>query len=49
MVEPLVVYAGDLVAQVTFHTVEGERRPYRGRYLHSDGPVASRSYLPRPG
>lgn len=45
VVEPLRVYAGDLVAQVTFHTVEGERAPYRGRYRNSVGPVASRAHL----
>lgn len=48
VVKPLRVYAGDLVAQLTFHTLEGARAPYRGRYQHSNGPVASRAHLPRP-
>lgn len=41
-VQPVRVYAGMRLAQVTFHTIEGERSPYRGRYQGSAGVVASR-------
>lgn len=46
VVEPLTVFAGDLVGQLTFHTLVGERQPYRGRYQGQQGPTASRAHLP---
>lgn len=41
-VHPVRVYPGMRIAQITFMTVLGDRRPYRGRYAKQDGPTASR-------
>jgi dCTP deaminase len=42
VVHPTILRPGMRLAQVTFMTVEGDRRPYRGRYYGDSGPVASR-------
>lgn len=42
---PTKIYAGDRIGQLTFFTLEGPRRPYVGRYVGSDGVVASRFHL----
>ncbi|MEV0577091.1 dCTP deaminase [Streptomyces sp. NPDC050392] len=44
-VEPLVVHAGDVLGQVTFMRVQGERVLYDGKYQGSAGPQASRIHL----
>jgi deoxycytidine triphosphate deaminase len=44
VVHPLRVYAGAKLVQVFFQELVGARRPYAGRYQHSAGPVASRSW-----
>lgn len=49
VVHPVRVYAGMRIAQITFTTLVGDRRPYRGKYTHSDGPVASRLHLDKRG
>ncbi|MBF4625455.1 dCTP deaminase [Clavibacter sp. VKM Ac-2872] len=41
-VQPLRVYPGMLVAQITFWVPKGEIGLYDGKYQHSTGPVASR-------
>ena len=38
---PLVVYAGMRICQVSFTTVEGEIKPYAGKYAGQTGPRAS--------
>lgn len=43
-VQPLRVYPGMSVGQVTFWRPLGEIQPYRGKYQGSRGPVPSRSY-----
>jgi len=40
-VQPLRVYPGMLIGQVTFWTVEGEIKLYNGKYQGSRGPMAS--------
>jgi dCTP deaminase len=40
-VHPVRVYAGVRVAQIWFSTLEGERKPYRGKYQGQRGPKAS--------
>jgi dCTP deaminase len=40
-VQPLRVYAGMLIGQVTFWTVEGEIKLYNGKYQGSRGPMSS--------
>ena len=40
-VQPLRVYPGMLIGQVTFWTVEGEIKLYTGKYQGSRGPMAS--------
>lgn len=42
---PLLLKPFVRVAQVAFHTLEGERKPYAGKYTGQRGPVASRSHL----
>jgi dCTP deaminase len=44
-VQPVRVFAGMRIGQVTFWKVEGERVLYNGKYQGSTGPVPSRSYL----
>ena len=41
VVVPLRVYAGARICQVTFETVDGEPRPYRGQYAGQTGPRPS--------
>ena len=41
VVVPLRVYAGARICQVTFETVAGEPRPYRGQYAGQTGPRPS--------
>jgi dCTP deaminase len=43
-VQPLVVYPGMLIGQVTFWRTEGEITLYRGKYQGSRGPAPSQSY-----
>ena len=40
-VQPLRVYPGMLIGQVTFWTVEGEIKLYNGKYQGSRGPMSS--------
>jgi dCTP deaminase len=42
VVHPTILWPGMRLAQVTFMTTVGDRRPYRGRYYGDSGPVASR-------
>ncbi len=42
---PIVLYEGMLLAQVTFWVPDGEISLYCGKYQHSDGPQASKTYL----
>ena len=42
---PVKIYPGDRIGQLTFFTLEGDRKPYSGRYLGDTGPVASRMHL----
>ncbi|MCX5103670.1 dCTP deaminase [Streptomyces sp. NBC_00439] len=48
-VEPLIVHAGDVLGQVTFMRVQGERMLYQGKYQGSVGPQASRVHLDTKG
>lgn len=43
-VQPIVVYAGMLLAQVTFWVTEGQVVLYAGKYQGSKGPVSSLVY-----
>lgn len=43
-VHPVEIFPYDRIAQLTFFTLTGERRPYQGRYLNSCGPVESRMH-----
>jgi dCTP deaminase len=43
-VQPLRIYAGMRIGQVTFWRVQGEIKLYEGKYQSSMGPYASRSY-----
>ena len=43
-VQPVKIYAGMLIGQVTFWKVEGEITLYQGKYQGSRGPVSSQSY-----
>lgn len=44
VVQPVRVYAGMLIGQVTFWKVRGEIELYAGKYQGSIGPAASQSY-----
>ena len=44
-VHPVRIYAGRRIAQITYHTVEGEVAEYRGRYQGDRGPAASRLWM----
>ncbi|MDH6710763.1 dCTP deaminase [Kitasatospora sp. MAA19] len=48
VVQPLVVYPGDSIAQVDFRVVLGEPMLYRGKYQGSRGPMPSRIHLDAP-
>ena len=41
-VEPVKLYAGMRIGQVTFMDLRGERSPYQGRYQGQTGPTSSR-------
>lgn len=43
-VQPVRVYKGMLIGQVTFWSTVGTRELYAGKYQGSSGPVASRSF-----
>lgn len=43
-VQPVRIYPGMKIGQVTFWTILGETAEYAGRYQHSEGPVASKMY-----
>ncbi len=43
-VQPVTIYAGMQIGQVTFWTVSGSIEKYKGRYQSSVGPVASKMY-----
>lgn len=45
---PVKVYPNMRVGQVTYFTLEGERKPYEGRYRDQDGATASRLHLDAP-
>ena len=42
VVHPLRVYPLMRVGQITYFTLDGERKPYTGRYAEQDGPTSSR-------
>lgn len=42
VVHPVVLYPGMRICQVAFHALQGDRQPYRGKYLDQSGPVPSR-------
>jgi dCTP deaminase len=44
-VQPVTIYPGMQIGQVTFWTPLGEIKKYEGRYKKSAGPVASKMYL----
>lgn len=46
-IQPLRIYPGMLIGQVTFWCVQGEISLYSGKYQGSTGPCPSRSYLDR--
>lgn len=46
VVAPIVIYPGGRYFQCVYHTLEGDRQPYTGRYQGDTGPVGSRIALP---
>jgi dCTP deaminase len=44
-VQPVTVYPGMQIGQVTFWTPLGEIKKYEGRYKGSKGPIESKMYL----
>ncbi|MDR0678195.1 MAG: dCTP deaminase [Holosporaceae bacterium] len=44
-VQPVTIYPGMQIGQVTFWTSMGEIRKYEGRYKGSKGPITSKMYL----
>jgi dCTP deaminase len=44
-VQPVTIYPGMQIGQVTFWKPLGEIRKYNGRYIGSNGPVTSKMYL----
>lgn len=44
VVHPVKLWAGDRICQVAFHTINGERDPYRGKYSNDTTAVASRMH-----
>jgi dCTP deaminase len=44
-VQPVTIYPGMLIGQVTFWTPMGKTMKYDGKYKGSKGPVASKMYL----
>ncbi len=47
--QPVMVRPGMRIGQLIYHTLEGQQRPYQGRYQGDTGPVASRFHLPEGG
>lgn len=41
-IQPVRIYAGDLICQIRFTTVEGEITPYDGNYKGQSGPTGPR-------
>lgn len=43
---PIVIYPGCRIAQIRFHTIEGDITQYNGSYVgsYAEGPVASRAW-----
>lgn len=44
VIHPLRIYAGTRICQINYTRVEGERKPYRGKYAGQEGPQASKAY-----
>lgn len=44
VVQPVRVYAGVRIGQLTYYTLEGERKAYSGKYARDTGPAASRMH-----
>jgi dCTP deaminase len=44
-VQPVTIYPGMQIGQVTFWTPMGEIKKYSGRYLGSTGPITSKMYM----
>jgi dCTP deaminase len=44
VVQPVRVYAGVRIGQLTYYTIEGERKAYSGKYARDNGPAASRMH-----
>ena len=44
VVQPVRVYAGVRIGQLTYYTLEGERQAYSGKYANDNGPAASRMH-----
>lgn len=44
VVQPVRIYAGVRIGQLTYYTLEGERKPYAGKYAKDAGPAASRMH-----
>ncbi len=42
VVHPLRIYPGMSICQISYSTIEGERRPYKGKYQDATAPEASR-------
>ena len=48
--QPVLVRPGMRIGQIVYHTLEGDRAPYQGRYQNQPAtPVASRFHLPEGG
>ncbi|MDR2681494.1 MAG: dCTP deaminase [Holosporaceae bacterium] len=47
-VQPVTIYPGMQIGQVTFWTPQGEIKKYNGKYKGSKGPAASKMYLEFP-
>lgn len=46
-VQPVTIYPGMRIGQMTFWTVQGEKKLYQGKYQGSTGPVESQSWKDR--
>jgi dCTP deaminase len=44
-VQPVTIYSGMQIGQVTFWTPFGEIKKYDGRYKETDGPITSKMYM----
>lgn len=45
LVHPVRVFEGDEICQISFHRLEGVRKPYCGKYQDQRGPIESRMHL----